>query len=87
MDQACICKENPEHVIELLQTLFWTKNSTDIWRFSKIFQYDTPSKFIPSCKTKGRRVTIPEPRGKKSLPTKFSKTDDLPADCEPTTAI
>ncbi len=40
-----------------------------------------------SCKTSGRRVTIPEPRGKKSRPTKFSKTDDFPADCPPTTAI
>lgn len=52
-----------------------------------MYQYHTPCEFIPSCRTKGRRVTIPEPRGKKSLPTKFSKTDDLPADCEPTTAI
>lgn len=30
---------------------------------------------------------MPEPRGKKSLPTKFSNTDDFPADCPPTTAI
>ena len=40
-----------------------------------------------SCNTRGLLVTIPEPRGRKSLPTKFSSTEDLPADCPPTTAI
>ena len=30
---------------------------------------------------------MPHPRGKKSLPTKFSRTEDFPADWEPTTAI
>ena len=30
---------------------------------------------------------MPVPRGRKSRPTKFSRTEDLPADCEPTTAI
>ena len=59
-----------------------------------------------SWRIRGRLVTIPEPRGKKSLkvegidriiipfsklyfylPTKFSKTEDFPADWPPTTAI
>ena len=39
-----------------------------------------------NCKTKGLRVTIPVPLGKKSLPTMFSSTDDLPQDWDPTTA-
>lgn len=34
---------------------------------------------------RGRLVTMPLPRGKKSRPTMFSRTDDLPADWEPTT--
>ena len=38
-----------------------------------------------SCRISGRRVTIPLPRGRKSLPTMFSRTEDLPDDCEPTT--
>lgn len=38
-----------------------------------------------SCSTRGLLVTIPLPRGKKSLPTIFSSTDDFPDDCEPTT--
>lgn len=40
-----------------------------------------------SCKMRGRRVTIPLPRGKKSRPTIFSSTDDFPEDCEPTTTF
>ena len=40
-----------------------------------------------SHQPKGRRVTIPEPRGRKSLPTKHSRTLLLPALCPPTTAI
>ena len=48
---------------------------------------DEPIVELISWRTSGLRVTIPEPRGKKSLPTKFSKTDDFPADCPPTTAI
>ena len=60
-----------------------------------------------SWRIRGRLVTIPDPRGKKSLkscvikiqflvwyhisnnhlPTKFSNTEDFPADCPPTTAI
>ncbi len=40
-----------------------------------------------SYKINGRRVTIPEPRGNISLPHIASKTDDLPADYEPTTTI
>ena len=35
----------------------------------------------------GRRVTIPEPRGRTSLPQIASRTEDLPADCDPTTTI
>lgn len=38
-----------------------------------------------SCNMSGRRVTMPLPRGRKSLPTIFSSTDDFPDDCEPTT--
>lgn len=38
-----------------------------------------------SCSMSGRRVTMPLPRGRKSLPTIFSSTDDFPDDCEPTT--
>jgi hypothetical protein len=30
---------------------------------------------------------MPLPLGRKSLPTIFSKTEDLPLDCPPTTAI
>ena len=40
-----------------------------------------------SCKTRGQRVTIPLPRGRKSLPKIFSKTELFPLDCPPTTAI
>jgi hypothetical protein len=32
-------------------------------------------------------VTIPVPRGRKSLPTIFSRQDDFPLDCEPITVI
>ena len=35
----------------------------------------------------GLLVTMPDPRGRKSLPTKFSRTLLLPALCPPTTAI
>eukprot|EP00035_Acanthoeca_spectabilis_P018611 m.397231 g.397231 ORF g.397231 m.397231 type:complete len:88 (-) comp16772_c3_seq52:1504-1767(-) len=35
----------------------------------------------------GTRVTIPDPRGKKSRPTMDSSTDDFPELCEPTTTI
>lgn len=38
-----------------------------------------------SCNMSGLRVTMPLPRGRKSLPTIFSRTDDFPDDCEPTT--
>ncbi|BAS73708.1 Os01g0681150 [Oryza sativa Japonica Group] len=41
-----------------------------------------------SCRTRGRRVTIPrEPRGRKSFPTTLSNTDDLPELWPPTTAM
>lgn len=40
-----------------------------------------------SLYTKGRRVTMPVPRGRKSRPTIFSKTELLPLDWEPMTAI
>ena len=33
-----------------------------------------------SCKISGLLVTMPLPRGRKSRPTKFSRTDDLPED-------
>ena len=42
---------------------------------------------LMSCRMRGRRVTIPLPRGRKSRPTMFSSTDDLPDDCEPTTTL
>lgn len=42
---------------------------------------------LMSWRTRGRRVTMPVPRGRKSRPTMFSSTDDLPLDCEPTTTI
>ena len=35
----------------------------------------------------GRRVTMPVPRGRKSRPTRFSRTELLPVLCVPTTAI
>ena len=38
-----------------------------------------------SWRMSGLRVTMPEPRGRKSRPTMFSRTDDLPEDWEPTT--
>ena len=38
-----------------------------------------------SCKMSGLLVTMPLPRGRKSRPTMFSRTEDLPDDCEPTT--
>lgn len=37
--------------------------------------------------TKGRRVTIPVPLGKKSRPTMFSSTELFPLDWEPITVI
>ena len=40
-----------------------------------------------SCSTSGRRVHIPAPRGKKSLPTMASSTLDLPLLWPPTTTI
>jgi hypothetical protein len=40
-----------------------------------------------SCRISGLRVTIPLPRGRKSRPTIFSRTEDLPEDCEPTTTL
>lgn len=46
-----------------------------------------PGFVLLSYKINGRRVTIPEPRGNISLPQIASKTDDLPADYEPTTTI
>lgn len=53
---------------------------------------NTPYGVIPSSmwlrrNSSGRLVTTPEPRGKKSRPTIDSKTEDLPADWEPKTAI
>lgn len=36
---------------------------------------------------KGRRVTTPLPRGKKSKPTMFSNNELFPLDCVPRTAI
>ena len=38
-----------------------------------------------SCRMSGRRVTIPCPLGRKSLPTMLSRTELLPTDCPPTT--
>lgn len=40
---------------------------------------------LMSCRIRGRRVTMPLPLGKKSLPTMFSRTEDFPEDCDPTT--
>lgn len=40
-----------------------------------------------SCRTSGRRVTIPVPRGRKSRPTTFSSTLLFPELCEPITTI
>lgn len=42
---------------------------------------------LVSCITSGTRVTMPVPRGRKSLPTRFSRTELLPDDCDPTTTI
>jgi len=33
---------------------------------------------LTNCSSRGRRVTIPEPRGRKSRPTRFSRTELLP---------
>lgn len=38
-------------------------------------------------RTRGRRVTMPEPLGRKSRPTIFSRTELFPEDCEPMTTI
>lgn len=38
-----------------------------------------------SWRIKGRLVTMPLPLGRKSRPTIFSRTEDFPDDCEPTT--
>mmetsp|Transcript_10194 Transcript_10194/g.25273 ORF Transcript_10194/g.25273 Transcript_10194/m.25273 type:complete len:215 (+) Transcript_10194:1375-2019(+) len=40
-----------------------------------------------SCSSSGRLVTIPEPRGRKSRPTRLSSTEDLPQLWLPTTTI
>ena len=37
--------------------------------------------------SRGRRVTTPDPRGRKSRPTMFSRSELLPLDCVPRTAI
>jgi hypothetical protein len=37
--------------------------------------------------SKGRRVTTPDPLGRKSRPTIFSRSELLPLDCVPSTAI
>jgi hypothetical protein len=42
---------------------------------------------LMSWRMSGLRVTIPLPRGRKSRPTIFSRTDDFPDDCEPTTTL
>jgi hypothetical protein len=42
---------------------------------------------LMSWRMSGLRVTIPLPRGRKSRPTIFSRTDDFPEDCEPTTTL
>lgn len=43
------------------------------------------SGMLMSCRISGRRVTMPLPRGRKSRPTMFSRTEDFPADWDPTT--
>lgn len=35
----------------------------------------------------GLHVTMPYPRGKKSTPAIYSRTDDFPDDCDPITII
>lgn len=49
---------------------------------SDYFTYMPPffSSNLLSYKTKGHLVTMPEPLGKKSLPTIDSRTDDFPVD-------
>lgn len=58
--------------------------------FSKI-AYGFPYALLGSKCTKrssrGRLVTTPEPRGRKSRPTIFSKSELFPLDCVPKTAI
>ena len=46
-----------------------------------------PSSMWLRRSSSGLLVTTPSPRGKKSRPTIDSRTEDLPADCEPSTAI
>lgn len=40
---------------------------------------------LTSVSSSGVLVTMPVPLGRKSFPTMFSMTDDLPEDCDPTT--
>jgi hypothetical protein len=40
-----------------------------------------------SWRIRGLRVTMPLPLGRKSRPTMFSRTDDFPEDCDPTTTL
>ena len=40
-----------------------------------------------TCSMSGLLVTMPDPRGRKSFPTMFSKTEDLPQLWAPTTTI
>uniref|UniRef100_A0A0A8YU90 Uncharacterized protein n=1 Tax=Arundo donax TaxID=35708 RepID=A0A0A8YU90_ARUDO len=53
------------------------------WRNSA---YSCPPSVLCSCSTRGLLVTIPDPRGRKSLPTMLSSTDDFPELWPPTTA-
>lgn len=46
-----------------------------------------PGLVVFNCRINGLLVTIPEPRGNMSLPHIASRTEDLPADWDPTTTI
>lgn len=70
-------------------TFSLTASVYKIWEDEKIYSHDLSATdgTLVSCITSGTRVTMPVPRGRKSLPTRFSRTELLPDDCDPTTTI
>mmetsp|Transcript_43927 Transcript_43927/g.139975 ORF Transcript_43927/g.139975 Transcript_43927/m.139975 type:complete len:251 (-) Transcript_43927:118-870(-) len=56
------------------------------WRNSPHSTPEAVGGACTSCSTRGRRVQMSGPRGRKSRPTSASRTEDLPLDWLPTTA-
>lgn len=50
-------------------------------------KYGTETGALIILNSRGLRVTIPPPRGRKLSPQIYSNNEDLPADYSPTTAI